>query len=253
LGETHLQRDARERAAELRRVVGVTIRGLREDVGLTKTAVAKAAGIDDSYLGLIEAGAREAGYQVLATVGAVLGADLSVKLYPNTGPRIRDRHQAPMVETLIRGLHPRWIPDPEVVVVQPARGVIDLVLTDRRDPLLVATEAQSAVPRLEQMVRWHREKEASLPSADLWQFVAASSPPATSRLLVLRVTRETRDLASRFEATLRAAYPARTTDVIGALTSADTGWPGAGIIWMGVQAGRAELLPCPPRGVTLGR
>jgi transcriptional regulator with XRE-family HTH domain len=253
MGETRLQRDARERAAELRRSVGLAIRELREDVRLTKTAVAGAAGIDDSYLGLIEKGRREAGYEVLAAVGAVLGADLSVKLYPNTGPRIHDRHQAPMVEALIRALHRRWTPDPEVVVLQPAHGVIDVVLSDPRDPMLVATEAQSTVPRLEQMVRWHREKEASLPSADLWHFIAADGRPRTSRLLVLRATRETRDLARTFEATLRAAYPARSVDVVRALTTAEAPWPGAGIVWMHVQAGRAELLPGPPRGVALGR
>jgi transcriptional regulator with XRE-family HTH domain len=253
MGETRLQRDARERAVELHRSVGTTIRRLREDAGLTKSAVAAAAGIDDSYLGLIEAPRREASFEVLAAVGAVLGADLSVRLYPNTGPRIHDRHQAPMVETLIRGLHQRWTPDPEVVVREPARGVIDVVLTDRRDLMLVATEVQSTVPRLEQMIRWHREKEASLQSADLWRFVAASGRPATSRLLVLRATRETRDLARSYGATLHAAYPARTADVIAALASADVLWPGAGIVWMRVSAGRAELLPGPPRGVTLGR
>ena len=53
-----------------------------------------------------------------------------------------------------------------------------------------------------------------------------------SRLLVLRSTVATRELARQFEATLAAAYPARTADVVNALTSADGHWPGDGIVWM---------------------
>jgi hypothetical protein len=87
----------------------------------------------------------------------------------------------------------------------------------------------------------------------MWRLVATDAAPPTSRLLVLRSTREMRDLVNRFEATLRAAYPARTVDVVLALTTGDAPWPGAGIIWMRVRGGRAELLPAPPRGVRLGR
>lgn len=253
MGETRLQRDARLRALELRRSTGAAIGRLREDAGLSKVAVAAAAGIDASYLGLVEEGRREPSFRVLAAVGAVLGADLSVRLFPTTGPRIHDRTQAPMEEALLGVLHPRWIPEPEVPVHRPARGVIDLVLTDPRDPLLVATEVQGQIRRLEQQVRWHREKEASLPSAALWPFVAAAGEPRTSRLLVLRSTRATRELAGTYEVTLRAAYPAPAAAVVAALTTADAPWPGSGIAWMTVDGTTARLLDGPPRGVGLGR
>ena len=90
---------ARHRAPPIRRRA---LRRLREDAGLTRVAVASAAGIDPSYMTRIEERRREAGYEVLATVGAVLGADLSVRLFPNTGPTIHDRTQAPMGEALLR-------------------------------------------------------------------------------------------------------------------------------------------------------
>jgi transcriptional regulator with XRE-family HTH domain len=159
VGETAIQRDARRRSVELRRAVGESVRRLREDAGLTQAAVARAAGVDPSYLTRIEAGGREPGYEVLAALGAVLGADVSVRLFPTTGPRIHDRTQAAMEECLLRELHPRWIRSPEVVVTRPARGVIDLVLGDRHERLLVAGELNSQMRRLEQQVRWHREKE----------------------------------------------------------------------------------------------
>jgi transcriptional regulator with XRE-family HTH domain len=253
MGETRLQLDARDRAEELHRAVGGAIRRLREDAGLNRAAVARSAGISPSYLTLIEGGRREAGYEVLAAVGAVLGADLSVRLYPNTGPAIHDRFQAPMGEALLRVLHARWVPSPEIVVHRPARGVIDLVLDDTRDAVAVATELQSEFRRVEQQLRWHREKEASLPSSELWPFMIGDRPTALSRLLVLRSTVDTRAVANSFGSTLAAAYPARASDVVAALTSADAPWPGAGIAWVRLEGTRAELLPGPPRGVGLGR
>jgi transcriptional regulator with XRE-family HTH domain len=239
---------------ELRRGIGQAIRQLREDAGLTLTHVALAAGVDRRYLARVESGDRGASVETLAVVLAVLGADLSLKAYPTTGPTIRDRHQAPMVEALLRALHPRWRASPEVPVYRPARGVIDVVLDDTVSPLAVASEHHSELRRLEQQVRWHREKELSLPSAELWRFLQRGEvPPPTSRLLVLRSTRATRALANAHEQTLEAAYPARTRAILAALTTADAPWPGSGIMWMNVEGGRAELLDGPPRGVQLGR
>lgn len=252
MGETRLQRDARRHAVELRRAIGGEIRRLREGAALTQAAVARAAGVDPSYVSLIEDGEREAGYAVLAAVGAALGADLSVRMYANTGPRIHDRFQAVMEEAILRALSPRWDPSPEVHVLRPARGVIDVVLDDRTRPLLVAGELQSQLRRLEQQIRWHREKELSLPSADLWRFAAVDGAPATSRLLVLRSTRDLRELAQTYEATLAAAYPARAADAVAALTS-NAPWPGPAIVWMHVDGSDVRLLDGPPRGVRLGR
>jgi transcriptional regulator with XRE-family HTH domain len=253
MGETRLQREARLREVDIRRAIGRGLRELRIDTGLSIAEVARAAGIDRGYLSRIETGVRAASIRVLTAIATVLGADLSMKLYPTTGPRIRDRLSAPMGEVLVRALHSRWVADPEVLVQRPARGVIDYVLSDRLRATVVASEIQSEIRRLEQQVRWHRQKEESLPSADLWRLLAGDQEMSTSRLLILRSTRTTRELANTFEATLRAAYPARASDIVRALTTADAPWPGAGIVWMRVEGPHAELLAAPPRGVTLGR
>lgn len=250
MGETRLQREAGWRAVEIRRAVGRSIRQLREDAGLSLSAVASAAGIDRTFLRRIELGERGASVRTLATIMAVLGADLSIKGFPATGPRIHDRFQAPMVEGLLRVLHRRWVGTPEVPVLRPARGVIDLVIADPTEPVVVGAEFQSELRRLEQQIRWHREKESSLPSSELW--ARADREARTSRLLVLRSTAATRELARTYAATLSAAYPARTLDVIAALTGPGR-WPGPGIAWMRVEGGRADLLDGPPRGVGLGR
>ena len=136
--------------------------------------------------------------------------------------------------------------------MHPARAIVDAALIDRATPIAVASEFQSELRRLEQQVRWNNEKADGL-AARLAEEAAPGAGPTVSRLLVLRSTTTTREIAKRYEATLAAAYPARSSDVFRALTTASATWPGAGIIWMRVDAGEAELLAYPPRGVRLGR
>jgi len=154
-----------------------------------------------------------------------------------------------MIETLLRSLSKDWRAHVEVPVSRPARGVIDTVLERPAERLLVATEAYSELRRLEQQIRWTADKAGSLGSSEL---VGAGEKPRVSRLLVLRSTEATRELARQFEATLGAAYPARARDVIASLRSG-AAWPGPGLIWIRIEGDRVELLDGPPRGVTLGR
>jgi hypothetical protein len=154
-----------------------------------------------------------------------------------------------MVETLLRSLCADWRPHVEVPVSRPARGVIDAVLERPAARLLVATEAYSELRRLEQQIRWSGEKAASLDSSDL---VGPGQEVSVSRLLVLRSTAATRKLARDFDATLRAAYPARTVAVVASLREG-AAWPGPGIVWIRIEGERVELIDGPPRGVMLGR
>ncbi|HEX7223821.1 MAG TPA: helix-turn-helix transcriptional regulator, partial [Candidatus Limnocylindrales bacterium] len=59
-----------------RQAIGDELRRLREDAGASKSAVSKLAGIDASYLTLIEQGRREPTGSVLGRVAAALGADV---------------------------------------------------------------------------------------------------------------------------------------------------------------------------------
>ena len=95
------------RAVEARRAVGLDIRTIREDSGVPQNRLAEAAKISRSHLCAIEAGKAEASTEVLAAIADVLGASLAVRLYPGTGPRIRDHLQAAMLEALLADLHPR--------------------------------------------------------------------------------------------------------------------------------------------------
>lgn len=246
------QRGAQRRVREQRRAIGREIRVLREDAGITQAALARAAGISRAHLCHIEAGESEASLTVLTALADALGAAVSVRFYPGTGPRIRDHLQATMLEALLQQLDGRWKRFLEVPVYRPVRGVIDLVLHDPAASRIVAVEAHSELRRLEQLLRWSHQKRDALPSAEMWQFAAAVEPPSVSGLLLLRSTQATRGLVEQHTATFQAAYPAPAAGVWASLTGTAP-WPGPGLIWASVRDGRARILDRPARGVPFGR
>jgi transcriptional regulator with XRE-family HTH domain len=238
---------ARERDRRLRHLsmrIGDEVRQLRLDAGVSLRELGDATQIDPSHIARIEKARVRPSLDVLTAVSVALGANMSLRFYADTGPRIHDRHQAPMIETLLRALDPNWIPQLEVVVPGRLRGAADLLLTHRTNRVVVVGEAQSQFRRIEQQLRWIGEKAAAFASEDETRL--------TSRLLLLRSTESTRAITRAFATTLSAAYPARSIDVFDALTGT-TRWPGAGILWVRLEHGVAELLPRPPRGVAVGR
>lgn len=189
---------------------------------------------------------RQISAEVLTVaISACLGADLGVRLFPGTGPRLKDRFQAPMIEALIRILHPRWIPMPELPVPK-ARGFVDLALVMRGEIIGVACEAQSELRAIDVVQR--RLLEKTLAVAELGVAGTTVSP-----LLLVRSTSATRAVVRMYEATLGATFSAATGAVYAALVSDTVPWPGPALLWAEVVRGRAEILDHPPRGIRLGR
>jgi transcriptional regulator with XRE-family HTH domain len=242
---TRLQSDADVHAAALRADIARELKNLRQDAGLTRGAVAATAGLDASVVSRLESGKSEPGLATYARVAAALGADLRLRAYPNTGPAIRDRHSVPMTELLLRSRHPRWRPNPEVAVRYPARGWIDQVLWDPGVSLVVATELEAMLARIEQQLRWSGEKAASLPSSGPWADWARTGAPEIIRLLVVRWTRTNREAASAARRVLAAGYPADPRDALDALTGTAT-WPGPAILWARIDHGIHRLEPWRP-------
>jgi transcriptional regulator with XRE-family HTH domain len=226
-------------AERIHRTLGEEALRLREDAGIPRTTLATAAGVDEAYLRRIEDGRARPSLETYARLGTAIGADLAAHLYPNAGPAIRDRHQARIAEQLLLELHSRWRPYQEVAVRQPARGWIDVVLHEPRDGLLVAVEIQSALPRLEQLLRWSQQKASSLTSWDGFAHLGPIS--ATSNLLVVRSTRATRSVGSEFARQLQSAYPAHPQDAMSALTGIHP-WPGAAVLWVDVRTNAVRFI-----------
>ena len=249
ISKTTVARETSRRLRAQASRTGNDVRRLRLDAGGSLRELSAVTGIHPSHLARIEAAEVQPSITVLTTIGVALGADLSLRYFAGTGPRLHDRFQAPMIEALLRVLDRRWVASPEVAISQPSRGIVDLVLNDVVSPTTIATESQSEFRSLEQQMRWMAEKAdglaARLASEGLGDRLV-------SRLLLLRSTEAMREVARRFEATLAAAYPARTGDVFTSLTSTAP-WPGAGIVWVKLEEGKATVLPFPPRGVRVGR
>jgi hypothetical protein len=139
---------------------------------------------------------------------------------------------------LLGELHSRWRAFPEVGVRQPSRGWIDVLLHAPREGELIATEIQSDLRRIEQLIRWFEEKVRSLPSWEGWPQLGEA---AASRLLVVRSTRATRRLGREFEKQLSAAYPAHPSDAIASLTGTKP-WPGPALIWAEIEPRRVRFI-----------
>jgi transcriptional regulator with XRE-family HTH domain len=240
--------EADRRAASQTRAIGEELRRLREDAGLRQAEVARFSGISSAHLCEIESGRAEGSRRALTRVAAVLGADLSERVFPHSGPTIRDRHQARMLEALLGILHPRWTRHLEVPVYRPVRGVIDLVL--EASLLLIATEVESGIRRLEQQLRWAHQKVDGLPATDL---AAGRDGLVVSRLLILRSTTANRELVQAHGEQLRTEFPASARAAIGALTSGTDPWPGPTLLWARVDGTGAAILDRPARGVLVGR
>jgi transcriptional regulator with XRE-family HTH domain len=232
-------RAAARAATRARARLAEDIERLCADAGITFGALARSAGVPHGHLSRILAGKATPTIETYAKLAIPLGADLATRLYPNTGPLIRDRHQAPIVEALLAIRHPRWRPSTEVGVTKPSRGWIDVVLHDPREGRLVAVEIESDIRRIEQQVRWARMKADSLPSWDGWPM---DGEGRVSQLLIVRRTRTTRQTALEFGQQLMLAYPAHPEDALAALTGTAS-WPGKAMIWANADGKGIRLLP----------
>jgi transcriptional regulator with XRE-family HTH domain len=241
MARTNLQIRADEHATELRRALAQDLRRMREDAGCTRVAIAALAGVDPSLITRIESRDIDPTLETYARVAAALGASLATKVYPDTGPSVRDRHQVRIVECLLASLHPRWRATPEAAVRRPVRGWVDAALHDPSSALVVATEVESLLRRLEQLLRWSQEKAEALPSSPAWASWSATGRPAVSRLLVVRSTRTNREVARDTRRLLAAAYSADPRDALDALTGT-AAWPGPAQLWVRLEGPGAAVL-----------
>ena len=224
---------------------GADVRGLREDAAMSVAALARAASLDPGFVAQIEAGSANPSIETCQRLAMALGADVPLRAYPNTGPAVRDRHQAAIAELVLATAHPRWARFAEIAVRRPVRGWIDLGLHDRTARVFVASEIQSELRRLEQLARWADAKAGSLPSWKGWPELG--DEPAVSRLLIVRETRTNRAIAEEHRRFLQTVYPADGRDALEAIVGA-AGWPGAAVLWAArdrAPAGRYRLVARP--------
>jgi transcriptional regulator with XRE-family HTH domain len=247
MGATRLQRAIHARQLDLRHALAAELRRVLATEGVSLRALGAAIGVDPSHLSRVVGGDHAISHDALVAVATGLGYDVSVKLFEGTGPRVRDRVQARMLEALVETLHARWFPRLEIAVYRPVRGVIDVVLQDRETFDLVAGEGHSALWAVEQQVRWAGQKADSLDSARGWPWTDAPCEPRVGRLLLLRSCTANHELVATLPATFSAAYPGATDLAVAALRSGDVPWPGSAIVWVRMDGAETRLMDDTPR------
>lgn len=139
------------RAVRLRALLSREWRDLRLQAGLTQRTVAKAMGVSNATYGRIERGeAREIGLVRATLISAILGADLSVKMFP-AGPPVRDAAHAALITRFVRRVPALWRPTHESPM--PIAG--DQRAWDLRleGPVSVGVEAETRPMDLQAMER----------------------------------------------------------------------------------------------------
>lgn len=250
MGSTNTERVIAARQREARRRLGEELRTARQTANLSMRSISAAAGLHHSHLPRIEIGQRSPSLDALVALATVLGRSVSIRLFEDTVPVLRDRIQVLMIEALLAALHARWMARLEVAVTWPIHGVIDVVLQDRATLDLVAGEGHSLLHTVEGQLRRAGEKADSLPSAAGWPWADTLEPPTIGRLLLLRSCSQMHELVRSLPATFAAAYPGSTEQAVRALTGPTERWPGAAIVWVSVDGKDTRLLHGVPREVT---
>ena len=208
---------------------GEESRLLRLRTGVSQAAVARAIGVDRATICRMEAGDPAVADRIRARAAAVLGADFRLSLYPDAAPLIHDAAHARLVEALLRLRHPSWRAKVEAPVPGTGRRSTDLRL-DRGDATILF-EVETHVHALEAIIREGEDKRSAVAAA----IAAVAAAGRVHVILVLPPTRHHRTLVAAHPGTIKAAFPASTADIRRALTSADTPWPGDGILWLGAR------------------
>src|SRR3990172_5044968 len=96
LSPTLIRRETSRRLRRVRALTGDDIRRMRLDANVSVAELSRATRVDAGHLWRIEAGQANPSVEVLIAIGVALGADLGIRYFPGSGPRIHDRFQALM-------------------------------------------------------------------------------------------------------------------------------------------------------------
>lgn len=189
------------RSARLRAQLSREWRDLRLQAGLTQGAVARSMGISKATYGRIERGeVREIGVGRGSVISAILGTNLSVKLFPG-GPPLRDQAHAALISRFERRLPAMW----RAVHESPMPIAGDLRAWDLRleGPVTIGVEAETRPTDLQAL-----ERAVHLKQRD---------SKVVRAILLVADTEHNRALLRVVLPLLRPAFPLSTREVLQAL------------------------------------
>ncbi len=203
------------RGARLTLEVGASLRAGRHAAGLNQRIVARRSGISQTRISRVERGVGNANLRELATVAAIVGLDLVVRLFPGGAP-VRDVAHVRLLQRLRAAVAPGAATNWQTEVPMPGPGdqrAVDAVafVGDTRIGFELETRLTDAQATTRRSAL--KQRDAGL----------------DRMILVLADTRANRDALAVAAPTLGAAFPLQTRAVVAALRAGHA--PGAnGII-----------------------
>lgn len=193
----------------------------RAVAGLTQREVAGRARVSQSLISLIETGRTMPTLARMHRLATATGHDLSIRLFPGGGVRLRDSGQLAVADQIRATTHASWRIRLEVPVgIPPDRRAADLVLEATDE--LVAIEVERALLDFQAQFRAAQLKRAAL---------AERSGRSVRLVMALPDTRRNRAVTETHRSILETALPISSRSIWASLRS---GRPvgGDGLLWV---------------------
>jgi transcriptional regulator with XRE-family HTH domain len=199
---TRHARIGRHRSELLRRRLGTELRTARIAGGMTQRRLAALAGVSQAFVSMVECGRRAAEWSTACALASAVGHDLSLKLFPSDGVRIRDSGHVGLVQGIVAQADRSWHPQIEVPVAPGDRRAADLVLRGEREVLHIEVE------------RFVVDFQAQLRAAQLKRAQLAGHLGRPVRLVMaVAGTRRNRTILRNLRTVLDAALPRTSVEV----------------------------------------
>jgi DNA-binding XRE family transcriptional regulator len=205
------------------------LRELRLRASLTQSTVGQAPGVHRTVISRLEGGNPRVSLAIRFRTAALVGADLRLSAYAQSGPMIRDTAQARLVEAMLESIDPRWSRTLETPLPGLDRRSVDLRLDGTAG--IVLCEVESRVGGLEEIIReLHGKRDA----------IGSTSGRPIHVVLVLPRSRHHLEIVRHHPRTIEGGFPMPSDDVAAALADVEIPWTGDGILWAAVATTRAS-------------
>ena len=196
-------------------------------LGLTKSAIARAAGVSRTLVWRAERGDPGVPQLARARCARAVGGTARLAFYADATPLIYDAASMRMVERITRDAEPAWDVSLEAPVPGPGHRSVDVRLDGRHDVVLI--EVESHVRRWEEILRELAGKRLA--------FAEAGEPRTVHVVLAVPPTRHHRELVRALPSSIAASLPVAPAEASRALALGGR-WPGDGLLWVASGAAR---------------